>query len=176
MRLGLMLVGVASMGFGAFAACSSFSANDPEPATDGGAEAASPVDAAAPEAAAVDAALPPTPGSIDCFGTTCSTAGRTACCLELDAGTKSCAINCPAATLTVRCDDRSDCAPNELCCVNFFGDTSCGPTCNGTGERLCHADSECETGSTCVKVPCRGTTIGACGPVGNYVKSFCSVK
>jgi hypothetical protein len=94
---------------------------------------------------------------------------------SVDAGATSCASSCPYPTLTIRCDERSDCAPNQFCCVGFFGDTSCATTCSG-GERLCHTDGECELGSTCVMVPCRGTVIGACGPVGAYVRTFCKIK
>lgn len=176
-----MPAGVASLLVGAFAACTSFTANDPAPGTldEGGTDGATAAPDAAPgtdgATAAIDAALPPTPGDIDCFGTTCSIAMGASCCVEPDAGTKSCAASCPTATLAIRCDDKTDCAPGKFCCVGFFGDTDCMTTCSGTGERLCHADSECETGSTCVKVPCRGTVIGTCGPVGKYVKSFCKL-
>jgi hypothetical protein len=172
MRVGLMLVGVTSMLIGIFAACSSFTASDdPQAVTEAGADGAAP-DAAA----ATDGALLPTPGKVDCFGTTCSTEMNNTCCVEPDAGTTSCTSTCPQATLAFRCDDKSDCAPGRFCCVGFFGDTSCMATCSDTGERLCHADSECERGSTCLQVPCRGTVIGVCGPVGNYVKSFCNVQ
>jgi hypothetical protein len=165
MRVGLVLAGV-SLLVAIVAACSSFSGEDPAPA-----------DAGAPEAGAeagIDAALPPTPGSIDCFGSACNKAQGAVCCVDIDAGTNSCANVCAIAKLTFRCDDGADCAPGEHCCVGFFGDAKCALDCGETSERLCHADGECEPGTTCVQVPCRGTVIGTCGPVRGYVKGFCS--
>ena len=165
MRLGLLLLVPIAASLGVAAACSSFT-GDPI-VTDGG------TDAAAFDAFVPDAALPPTPGSVECFGAVCK--DSTDCCFDSDAGTTACATakRCGGGLgiVALHCDERSDCAPNQICCVGFFGNADCVNSCNG--ERLCHTDSECEKGSSCVEVPCRGSTIGACGPVGPYVTSFC---
>jgi hypothetical protein len=177
-RLGLFLSVPITAAVGLAAACSSFT-SDPVVA-DAGTEAATSADVGASEAASgVDAALPPTPGVIECFNAQCKDGND--CCYDIDAGTTACttgpgpSMRCGFGMLTLHCDEKSDCAPNETCCVGFFGNADCVPdgTCNGNSERLCHAHSECEVGSSCVQVPCRGTTIGACGPVGNTVKTFC---
>jgi hypothetical protein len=173
MRLGLLLVVVpVAASLGLAAACSSFSGDPSVAGAEAGSEAATSADAATVEAAA-DAGLRPTPGSVECFGAVCN--DGTDCCFDTDAGTTACASGnkrCGGAGIVaLHCDEKSDCAPSQICCVGFFGNADCVDTCNG--ERLCHTDSECEVGSSCVEVPCRGGTIGACGPVGPYVKSFC---
>jgi hypothetical protein len=178
MKFGLLLGSAAALLVGVGVACSTFSATDPAPTeAEGGTDTGAPATKdGATDDGATDAALPPTPGSVDCFGTACSAVKQNACCFDPDAGSTSCVASpCAFGTLTLGCDDRSDCAPAQVCCIGFFGNTDCQKTCDGTGERLCHTDSECEKGSSCVLVPCRGTTIGTCGPVGNYVKSFCNV-
>jgi hypothetical protein len=169
MRLGLLVVLPIGAAFAVAAACTSF-AGDPGIAGDAGAEAGTSADAGAE--AAADAGLRPTPASVECFGAVCN--DGTDCCFDVDAGTTACATgnNCGGpGVVALHCDDKSDCAPTEICCVGFFGNADCVAKCNG--ERLCHTNAECQTGSTCVEVACRGSTIGACGPVGPYVKSFC---
>ncbi len=187
MRLTLvaLVAGVASLFVGAFGACSTFTGSETT-SPEAGSDATAPVDGSSPGVDAavdaavdpgVDAGLPPTPGKIDCFGAaTCNKDTGDSCCLDLDAGTKSCAVKCTVPQLTIGCDDKGDCAPGEFCCVGFFGSAECSPACNATNERICHVDSECEKGTTCLYVPCRCTTIGVCGPPGNYVKSFCNLK
>jgi hypothetical protein len=152
------------------AACSSFSSE--QPVTEAGAGSDASTTESGPDAASgSDAALPPTPGKIDCFGTTCSSATET-CCVDDDAGAAQCGAKCGTGGIPIACDDSADCAPGKICCVGVFGNVDCQSRCSG--ERLCHADSECDVGSSCVEVPCRGTVIGVCGPVGSYVKGFCA--
>jgi len=153
------------------AACSSFSGEPAAAEGEAGSDAASAVDSGTDSAPGVDAALPPTPGRIDCFGTTCSSATQT-CCVDVDSGIAQCGASCGSGVLPIACDESTDCAPGKICCVGVFGNVDCQAKCSG--ERLCHADSECDVGSSCVEVPCRGTVIGVCGPVGPYVKGFCA--
>lgn len=121
---------------------------------------------------ASEAGLVPTPGAVECFVDTCKVNDKPVCCLARDGGTTSCMTSCKAGDYPFTCDDRTDCGPGQVCCVGLLGDTACTPSCNN--ERLCRSDSECDTGSTCLAVPCRGKVIGACGPLGTYVKSVCS--
>ena len=151
-------------------ACSSFSGEPAVNEAEAGPDAATAVDSGT-DSGGFDAALPPTPGSIDCFGTPCNSATQT-CCVDTDSGIAQCATSCDFGVIPITCDERTDCAPGKICCVGGFGNVDCQPTC--TGERLCHTDSECDLGSSCVEVPCRGTVIGVCGPVGSYVKGFCA--
>ena len=174
----VFLVASISACVGIAAACSSFSGETG--AGDGGdvgeAGDAAGADGNAADAATIDAAgdvrrLPATPGQIECFGATCSSATSQSCCFDTDAGTTQCASSCASGLVPIECDEKTDCAPGRVCCVGLFGNADCQPTC--TGERLCHTDDECDVGSSCVVLPCRGSVIGACGPVGPYVKAFC---
>lgn len=163
MKLYTLSIGIASLLFGAAAACSSFEEATP-PATDAGLDE---VTDAAP-----DGALVPTPGSIDCFGRSCDKGTGLLCCVDPTSGTSACASRCPpAATRTLACDEKSDCPDGQSCCVNALG-SQCGMTCT---DRFCHTNAECETG-TCVAVPCRGTTIGACDPIPSNLKVFCDIR
>lgn len=180
----LLLVPIAAA-FAIAAACSTFS-GEPVADPDGGAEAAG-SDAAiladgsvgdsssGADASAADAALPPTPGVVECFDSTCDRTKNESCCSDPDAAAGThCGTSCAFGTFSFSCDDGADCAPGQSCCIDGFGNVSCQVSCSG--ERLCHANRDCAEGSLCVDVPCRGKTIGTCGPIGNYVKSYCNIK
>lgn len=112
---------------------------------------------------AADSGAGPT---ITCGATTCS-AGTQVCCIALD-GTESCAaagLAACGAGVERRCDDRSDCAPNELCCATL-GALYVGGTCQTAcgARQLCKATAECANAAqTCDTETCRGKQVSTCG-------------
>ncbi len=163
MKVYTLAVGAASLLLGAAAACSSFEEATP-PGNEGGADVTD---------AAPDRALVPTPGKIACFGASCDKSQGLLCCVDPDTGASGCESKCRSLqTRTLACDEKSDCPDGQSCCVNGLG-SQCGLNC---ADRFCHTDDECEKGTTCVAVPCRGTTIGACGLTPTSVKVFCDIR
>lgn len=114
---------------------------------DAGADAASVVDTGGGADAGTDAG---TTGSdagpangVECVGTANCAVGQVCC-------GGSTAIVCQSATApcdgpVLACDGTEDC-PGAVCCQTIG--TACAATCTG-GVRICHADSECNTGERC---------------------------
>ncbi len=144
-------------------------------------DAAAPVDGApildaAREIDAADASKS-APGTIDCFGVTCDLNVNQHCCYErataADGGPPVCAKTCGFGALIATCDEKRDCAPGEACCVLGAYNVGCSNSC-GNNERLCRVDDDCLPGSSCIYVPCRGTMLGICGPLGPSIGAFCN--
>lgn len=60
------------------------------------------------------------------------------------------------------CDGKEDCGADEACCAKFAltggSGAFCEAGCTGDAKALCHADSDCGSGETCI--PCAPPTMG----------------
>jgi hypothetical protein len=115
----------------------------------------------------------PTPGTIQCGSNTCQTATQE-CCIRfsLDGGadggagvSRTCIQKngqCPNGA-TSACDDKADCPQNQVCCLEFGGNTltgTCANNCGGQGVQLCKVTSEClNDGGACNTYTCPGNNV-----------------
>ena len=176
MRAALLVVFVAAaVPVVAMQACSSFEASPDDADAAGDAGAVTPdtgeTGTVTPDTG-VDAGFVSTPGVIECFTSECGNGA--VCCFDGDAGTTACMTSCMPFQITFACDEAADCAPHQHCCADLFGSTSCQTTCSNLDSRLCYSDSECQAGTICQHIPCRGKTIGVCGAVPTEVMGFCN--
>ncbi len=114
-----------------------------------------------------------TPGTLQCGSNTCQTATQE-CCIRftfdggVDGGagiSRTCIQKggqCPNGA-TSACDDKSDCPQNQVCCVEFGGNSitgSCQNSCGNQGVQLCKVTSEClNDGGTCTTYTCPGNNV-----------------
>lgn len=94
-------------------------------------------------------------GSIACGASVCQ--DGFVCCM-FRPHLLTCAQQCPPNTITIRCDDATDCPAGDTCCAKGWaagtpGDVSCAPgLCSGTNDTaLCIADQPdaCAPSLTC---------------------------
>ena len=103
-------------------ACSSFS-GDAAVTEEAGSDAAAPIESGSDATSGIDAALPPTPGTVDCFGSTCNSAMGQTCCVDVDGGPTQCSANgasCALGVIPIKCDESTDCAPGRDLLCRFF--------------------------------------------------------
>jgi hypothetical protein len=159
------------------------------PSADGGlpvdADAAPGADAA--DATPTDAAVgwPLDPGKITCGATTCSTPADI-CCIESDSGACQPSVSSTCNGLRVACDETSDCAPGQNCCivtndiVPAVGppmSTTAGYTCSPAScaqygymihrvtFQACKTSADCKSPDTCVVQTCGGREFQTCGNI-----------
>jgi hypothetical protein len=106
-----------------------------------------------------------TPNKVACGSSSCTTPDQKCCTtgmfvdggVALDAGCIATADNCQGGS--ARCDDKTDCTNNEVCCGTFGSGGGAGTRCEATcgqGFQICKVTSECEDGGTCTEYTCFG--------------------
>ena len=146
------------------------------------------VDAAKPDAAPVDATVKPdaapgvpSPDSLTCGKATCKLPGQY-CCTSQTQEQNCIAKGEPCAQgVTQLCDDATDCAAGQKCCIGF-GDSgmtptvgcaaSCGKVQGFDLPQLCAVDSECGGSVQCIAESCGAGEIRVCGGAPAALKSL----
>jgi hypothetical protein len=97
---------------------------------------------------------PDIPGSLCCL----QDGGASQVCMPID-GTPRC------ESFGLRCDDQSDCAENEKCCVRG-NRTECRKDCSdvsGAAIQVCRTSAECGNTGPCVERTCHALKLRVCG-------------
>lgn len=107
-------------------------------------------DGAAPEGS--------TPNSILCGNVSCTLPTNICCLTTLNDGgvAKACTTEGQCQGTKSRCDDKTDCMNNELCCLNFNNGLVEGNCNNNCGNRpqLCVINGECANMQACTGYTC----------------------
>ena len=139
---------IAVSGCGLFSGLDSLHVGDASSADDatvGDASDDGAVDAAATSDVTVDGAGVQCGPSLTCVSTVC--------CVNPSAATEyTCAKDgCnTGVSLTMRCDDKSDCTNSQNCCFNSFSGSQCGLSGSSQCVALCNSAAQCTGGSQCV--------------------------
>ena len=113
---------------------------------------------------------PGDPGAIQCGPTAQCAAGQECQTTYTASGVDWTQVSCVPSGTTVgalTCDDKADCAPDQVCCLHIQGVSLCKTTCDGDNyliEQLCTSSSECPSPTTCVpsQDPSAPTWLKAC--------------
>ncbi|MFI5302250.1 MAG: hypothetical protein ACHREM_29515 [Polyangiales bacterium] len=113
--------------------------------------------------------FPPTPGQVQCEGTTVCSGSSAVCCGTFLIGWGWGCSGGFACERPYNCDDISDCSGGQVCCTGTaiitgtINSSSCKASC-GSDVQLCHRDSECPSGKFCKDwtPPDGSRTLGAC--------------
>lgn len=109
-----------------------------------------------------------TSGSLLCGAAACAVP-ENECCQEVDAST--CATAGTACGGLVRaCDDGTDCASGEVCCVTQIlpkiFETTCKATCDVGEPQVCAGAGECGDAGACLPWRCGSVDVTTCGRAG----------
>jgi hypothetical protein len=121
------------------------------------------------------------PGSIDCYGSTCSTSSASPVCCDssVDGGFTDTCVASSSACLAMdpqakafQCGQAADCSGGQVCCGNlgtsnsgksYFVATACAASCSSGQTQLCVSTGECKAaGVQCVGATISGRDVGLC--------------
>jgi hypothetical protein len=108
----------------------------------------------------------PTPGEIACGNTSCSAPDNNCCVSNGFPFSTSCQASFPGCltlSLTVRCDDASDCSGTQVCCGTLAGGNivgiACMASCAGQNRAvICRSEAECDAAENCTELTQDGFT------------------
>lgn len=116
-----------------------------------------------------------TPGTIQCGTNVCNVPAQQCCVrFQADGGadggfglTRTCTApnGCQNGAVT-SCDEKADCPNNQVCCVQFGGNSitaSCQNNCGNQGVQLCKTTAECTNdGGVCTQYTCANNPVQSC--------------
>ena len=109
------------------------------------------------------------PGKVTCGGAPCDLSSHYCCGDETTASCVASGASC--GTNAVHCDEKADCSGGKICCLVAksisSADMTCQSACTGGlfSIQVCHTNSECGAGKTCVVQTCNGAKVEACGMI-----------